>query len=200
MTNEQFIIKVLSVAKIGLKYSKDEYALENYAELEKLGVVMLDSVASNEIDHNIFVEDLYPTPNLSVRIIVVNSKNEVLFVKEKAEVKWGVPGGWCDLFISPRKNAEKEVWEEAGIKVKTEELLAVFNRQEYRKPQSVLSDYVMYFKATITKDQEIKIGFEVSDAKFYQMDNLPELSTNNTKEELEIAWDVLVNKKQPHVD
>lgn len=199
MTNEQFIVKVLSIAKIGLKYSKDNYALENYQELETLGIEMLDNIASNEISENIFVNDVYPTPNLSVRVIIVNKDNEVLFVKEKPEGKWGVPGGWCDLFISPRKNAEKEVFEEVGINIETKELLAIFNREQYRKPNAILSDYVIYFKAEYNSE-EIDVGFEVSKAKFYNMDDLPVLSTNNTKEELAIAWDVLVNKNAVYVD
>lgn len=200
MTNEQFIVKVLSIAKIGLKYSKDEYALENYAELEKLGIEMLNSVAENDITKNIFVRDVYPTPNISVRVIIVNKDNEVLFVKEKEEAKWAVPGGWCDLFISPRANAKKEVWEETGLKVETKQLLAVFNREVYRKPKTILSDYVIYFLAVKENNDKVDIGFEVSDAKYCSMDNLPNLSTNNTKEELDIAFDVLVNNKAVHVD
>lgn len=200
MTNEQFIIKVLSIAKIGLKYSTDEYALDNYAQLEELGIEMLNSISSSDITENIFVEDIYPTPNLSVRVIIVNDNNEILFVKEKSDGKWGVPGGWCDLFESARQNAKKEVFEEVGIKVKTKELLAVFNREKYRKPKTILSDYVLYFKANIKDDQKIKLGYEVSAAKFYKIDQLPELSTNNTEKELNIAWDVLINNKHPYVD
>lgn len=200
MTNEQFIVKVLSVAKIGLKYSHDEYALENYAELEKLGIEMLNNVLEEPIEHNLFTSHVYPTPNVSVRILITNEDNEVLFVKEKEEGKWGLPGGWCDLFITPRKNAEKEVFEETGLKVKTKRLLAVMNREKYRNPNTLLSDYVMYFVAEVKKDSKLEIGFEVSDAKYYSMEDLPELSTNNTKKELMISWDVLINNKDVYVD
>lgn len=200
MTNEQFIVKVLSIAKIGLKYSKDDYALENYAELEKLGLEMLNSIADNPISENIFIPDLYPTPNLSVRVMIVNEFDQVLFVKEKMEAKWSLPGGWCDLFISPRANAEKEVFEEVGIKIKTDKMLALFNRELYRKPKTILSDYVIYFIAKMPADQTVDIGFEVSDAKFYNIAKVLDLSTNNTKKELAIAWDVYVNNKNPWVD
>lgn len=200
MTNEQFIVKVLSVAKIGLKYSHDDYALENYAELEKLGIEMLNNVLEEPIDHNLFTSHVYPTPNVSVRILIVNKANEVLFVKEKEEGKWGVPGGWCDLFITPRENAEKEVFEETGLVVNTKRLLAVMNREKYRTPNTLLSDYVMYFVAEVKEGSEVNIGFEVSDAKYCSMDDLPELSTNNTEKELSIAWDVLVNNKDVYVD
>ncbi|NLC55083.1 MAG: NUDIX domain-containing protein [Erysipelothrix sp.] len=200
MTNEQFITKVLSIAKIGLKYSKDEYAIENYAELQKLGIKMLSQVSNKEVNSNIFVRDVYPTPNISVRIIITNDKDQVLFVKEKVEAKWGVPGGWCDLFISPKANAKKEVFEETGLEVEILDLLAVFNRELYRTPKTILSDYVMYFNAKIINSSKLDIGFEVSEAKYYNMDALPILSTNNTKKELAIVWDVLKNNKKVFVD
>ena len=200
MTNEQFIIKVLSIAKIGKKYSKDPYAIENYNDLESLGIEMLDQVATNPISENIFVKDLYPTPNLSVRVIIVNKAQEVLFVKEASDNKWGVPGGWCDLFISPRANAEKEVFEEVGLKIKTKRLLTVFNREKYRTPKTILSDYVMYFYMEMDETQKIEIGFEVLDYKFKKIDEVVDLSTNNTREELDLAWDVLINNKDVYVD
>ena len=200
MTNEQFIAKVLSIAKIGLKYSKDQYALENYQELEKLGIEMLNKSLDQPINHNLFTSDVYPTPNLSVRVFIVDRENRLLFVKEAVDGKWGVPGGWCDLFISPRANAEKEVFEECGLKVKTQRLLAVFNREKYRKPKTILSDYVLYFQAQVLENQKLNLGFEVLDARYYKIDDLPDLSTNNTEKELTIAWDVLKNNKEVYVD
>ena len=200
MTNEEFIVKVLSIAKIGLMYSKDNHALENYAELERIGIEMLDKKSENKINENIFVRDIYPTPNLSVRIMIVDEKDNLLFVKERKEEKWGVPGGWCDLFISAKNNALKEVSEEVGLDVEIDSLLAIFNREKYRKPKEIMSDYVIYFLAKMPKDQKVKIGFEVSDAKFMPIDNNLELSYNNTKEELLIAWDVYKKDKQVHVD
>ncbi len=200
MTVEQYITKVLSVAKIGLKYSTDNYAIENYAELEKLSLEMLDSNFKEKIEENLFVRDIYPTPNVSVRVMIVNEDNEVLFVKEADEKKWTVPGGWCDLYLSARENAIKEVSEEVGIEIELDRLLSIFLRERYRKPNVALSDYVMYFKAVISKDTKLNIGFEVLDAKFYSMDEMPELATKATKEELEIAYDILINDKEVYSD
>lgn len=200
MTVEQYITKVLSVAKIGLKYSTDNYAIENYAELEKLSLEMLDSNFKEKIEENLFVRDIYPTPNVSVRVMIVNEDNEVLFVKEADEKKWTVPGGWCDLYLSARENSIKEVSEEVGIEIELDRLLSIFLRERYRKPNVALSDYVMYFKAVISKDTKLNIGFEVLDAKFYSMDEMPELATKATKEELEIAYDILINDKEVYSD
>lgn len=200
MTIEQYILKVLSVAKIGLKYSQDNFALENYAELEQLSLEMLNQNFSKQVDENLFVRDIYPTPNVSVRIMIVNEDQELLFVKEADEKLWTVPGGWCDLFISPTENAIKEVSEEVGIDIEIDRLLAVFVREKYRQPKVALSDYVMYFQATVSNDIKLNIGFEVLDAKFHKIDDLPPLATKATKEELNIAYDILINKKSVYTD
>ncbi|NLY62638.1 MAG: NUDIX domain-containing protein [Erysipelothrix sp.] len=200
MTIEQYILKVLSVSKIGLKFSKDDYALENYQELANLSLEMLNKNFTEPINENLFVRNLYPTPNTSVRVIIVNEKNQILFVKEADDKKWTVPGGWADLFISPRENARKEVFEEVGIKVEIERMLAMFMREKYRQPRVAISEYVTYFVAYVKDDIKLDIGFEVLDAGFYDFDNLPELSSKSTKEELTIAYDILINNKAVYVD
>ncbi len=200
MTIEQYILKVLSVSKIGLKFSKDDYALENYQELANLSLEMLNKNFTEPINENLFVRNLYPTPNTSVRVIIVNEKNQILFVKEADDKKWTVPGGWADLFISPRENARKEVFEEVGIKVEIERMLAMFMREKYRQPRVAISESVTYFVAYVKDDIKLDIGFEVLDAGFYDFDNLPELSSKSTKEELTIAYDILINNKAVYVD
>ncbi len=200
MTIEQYIMKVLSVSKIGQKYSKDDYALENYEELEALSLEMLNQTFVEKVEENLFVRDIYPTPNVSVRVMIVNENDEVLFVKEADEKKWTVPGGWCDLFLSAQDNAIKEVSEEVGIDVTIDRMLAVFLREKYRPINIALSDYVMYFKATVSSDIKFNIGFEVEDVAWYSMDDLPELATKATDVELLKAWDILKNDKEVYFD
>lgn len=200
MTIEQFITKVLSVSKIGLKYSTDNYAIENYEELEKLSLQMLNTNFKDPIDESIFIRDIYPTPNVSVRVMIINEDDEILFVKEADEKKWTVPGGWCDLFLSSKENAIKEVSEEVGLDITIERMLATFLREKYRNPNTNLSDYVTYYLARVKNDVKINIGFEVLDAKFYNINDLPELATKATKEELMIAYNVLKNNLDVYFD
>lgn len=83
MNWEQFTSKVLSVARIGLKFSTDPFALENYEELEKLAIETLKTNVDPDIQTNIYERDIYPTPNVSVRVIVFNDYGELLLVKER---------------------------------------------------------------------------------------------------------------------
>lgn len=200
MTIEQYITKILSVAKIGLKYSTDDYAIENYAELEKLSLKMLNKNFSEPIEESLFVRNIYPTPNVSVRIMLINEDDEILFVKEADDKHWAVPGGWCDIFISPKDNAKKEVFEEVGIEVSEIKLVAIFMRDKYKPKPTTLSEYSFYFVGNISKDVKLNLGFEVLDAKFIKLKDCQKLSSKNTIIELEKAYNVFINNEDVYVD
>lgn len=200
MTIEQYLMKVLSVSKIGKKFSTDPYALENYEELEKLTLKMLNQNFTEKVDENLFTRDLYPTPNSSIRVIILNELNEILFCKEADDQKWSVPGGWAEIFMSLSDNAIKEVREEIGIDISIERPLATFMREKYRQPKVAISEYVTYFLARIESKTPLNIGFEVLDAKFYRLDDHPELSSKTTITEISTAYGIAINNGDMYVD
>ncbi len=97
MTIEQFIMRVHAISKIGLKYSSDPYALENYQELMELSTDMINQVVEQPLVTDFYDRDLYPTPSISVRVLLLNEKGQFLMVKEAADGKYSLPGGWCDV-------------------------------------------------------------------------------------------------------
>ena len=79
-----YIIKIQSIAKIGLLYSSDPYALSNYQEINKISLEFLEKFLEVEFNRpNYFSRDVYPTPNISVRTIILDAaKKRVLLVRE----------------------------------------------------------------------------------------------------------------------
>ena len=66
-----YIIKIQAIAKIGLTYSKDPYAITNYQEINDLSKAFLEDFINIKLDRpNYFEKDVYPTPNISVRTII----------------------------------------------------------------------------------------------------------------------------------
>ena len=195
----EFIIKMQSIAKIGLKFSTDEYALENYAQIEKISKEMLEKYSKQVIEEdNYFVRDIYPTPNISVRVLVEH-EGKFLFVRERVEQKYSIPGGWCDVFANARKNAFDEVLQESGFEVELDRLLAVFNRGEYTTVKNSISEYCLVFSAKIVGGFA-QISHETDDVGFYDVNELPELSHKNTQQELTICFDVYYNNKNTYFD
>jgi len=182
---EEYASRVLAICRIGQKYSKDPYALENYQELEELSLKMMEGRTEPELVRNLYVRDVYPTPSSTVRVLVFNPQGRLLMVKED-DGGWAVPGGWCEVFYSLQKNAVKEVFEEAGIHCEIQALIGVFQREKYKDYPTLVSEYVHYFWATTT-DETLHHNHEVSEAGFFDLKELPPLSRKNTEAELRQA-------------
>jgi len=186
-----FIIKVLSISKIGKVFSKDPYALDNYEQLEKLAMNELENFEHLKFDRpNYFTQEIYPTPSVSVRTCIFNEKGQVLLVREHPEERYSLPGGWCDLYDSPSEAAKAECLQEAGANIKNMQLVAVLNRTPFKifpagTPLSKsVPEYVIVFRA----DLDGELGnhlYETDDVQFFDINKLPELSKKVTDGEME---------------
>ncbi len=189
----EFIAKVLAISRIGLKFSKDPYAIENYEELQELALRQLNELDQSPDLSLPYQRDIYPTPNISVRVLVFNAQNELLMGQESSDGRYAVPGGWCDVFESASENAHKEVLQETGLNVRIDKVLCLLRRDLYREYASMISEYVVYFSATVL-DGALKPNHEILSLGYFPLDALPPLSRKMTNKELWIALNVVLNQ------
>ena len=190
-----FIIKVQSIAKIGLKYSKDPYAISNYTELNNLSIKLLEEFMEVKFDRpNYFSRDIYPTPNVSVRTVILNKdRSKVIMVREVNTHTYSLPGGWADLYDSPSQTAKNECSQEAGADIEIVRLVGVLNRTPFKSPTST-PEYVVIFEAKLKGDLH-EHEYETDDVGWFEIDKLPELSPKVTKEEVVKMIEASVNGK-----
>ena len=179
-----FLLKIQSIAKIGLVYSKDPYALTNYKEINDLSTKYLEDFENIKFDRpNYFERDIYPTPNVSVRTVIFNEdRTKVLLVREASLHAYSLPGGWADLYDSPSKTAINECLQEAGAEIEVVRLVGIADRTPFKKPASI-PEYVVIFEGKI-KELHKEHEYETDDVNFFEIDNLPEISKKTSKEEL----------------
>ena len=179
-----YIIKIQSIAKIGLTYSKDPYALTNYQEINDLSKRFLEEFMDVNLDRpNYFEKNIYPTPNISARTVIFNEdKSKVLMVREVASQTYSLPGGWCDLYDSPSDTARNECLQEAGAIIKDLRLVGVTNRTPFVSDVTV-PNYVIIFEAKLDH-LEKEHEYETDNVAFFDINNLPEISRKTSKEEL----------------
>jgi 8-oxo-dGTP diphosphatase len=178
-----FIIKVQAIAKIGKTFSKDQYALDNYKQLETLSTSMLQSFTSVKFDRpNYFSRDIYPTPNVSVRVVIFNDSREILLIKEASDGGYMLPGGWCDLYESPKQAAISEVKHEAGVDIEIVKLVGIINRTPNKGVLSV-PEYAIIFLGQLKGDFG-PTNHETSDVNFFDYEKLPTLSPKVTTKEV----------------
>jgi 8-oxo-dGTP diphosphatase len=195
----QFLSKLLSISKIGLKFSKDPYALENYQELQDIVLLQAEEMHQPIDMVKLYPKDTYPTPNVSVRIMIFNEQNQLLMVQEKSDNGYGVPGGWCDVFESARQNAIRETKQETGLDVEIVRLCAVMQRELYKSKPTMISEYVFYFLAEV-KGGVLEYNHELLDIGYFDYDTLPVLSYKTSRRELDIALDVIKHHKDVYFD
>lgn len=180
-----FLLKVQSISKIGLIYSKDPYAITNYKEIQELSTKYLEDFVNVKFDRpNYFKREIYPTPNVSVRTVILNNeKNRVLMVKEVNLQAYSLPGGWADLYDSPSKTARNECMQEAGADIDIVRLVGITDRTPFKNPTSI-PEYVIIFEARLVGELG-EHEYETDDVGWFDVDNLPLISKKTSKQELE---------------
>lgn len=194
----EFIKKVNAIAHTGLAYSQDEYALDNYKELLEESTKMLTEYIGLDVQpYDIYQDYYYPTPQPAVRTFVVKD-GKILFVQEAMEHdqgKWSLPGGWCDIDTTPAEAAVKEVFEESGYEVRITKLLGIGDRRKYTK-SGMYDVYNIYFLAEVIGGEN-NPNFEVQKADWFDFENMPELSTKTTMEEIKKVYQNHLDSKDP---
>ena len=189
-----FVVKVHAIAKIGLTYSKDPYAIDNYKELNELSKELLEKWMDVKFDKpSMFTKEVYPTPNISVRTLI-GSNNKILLVREANSGLWSFPGGWAELYDSPKTAAFNEVVQETGVVPEITRLIGVIDRLPHKTNKSV-PEYVLIFEGSIKDEDFSKHCHEITEVQFFDINHLPEMSKKLTKEELDIIIDAYKNKK-----
>ncbi len=173
------IKRIQALAEIGLQYCDNSFDIERYREIQEISLELLEEMTNVPVEKIIPVieeKNGYKTPKVDVRAVVFNEKDEILLIQEKVDGLWAMPGGWSDISFSPAEVAEKECFEEAGLKVKAIRLLAVLDKQKQNMPPAF--EYVYKIFLLCKKlDNNISVGSETSDVGWFKENKIPPLST-----------------------
>ena len=192
--------RIRSIAATGLLYTKDSFDKERYHELKAISEQLIteELKLTGEIAAKIFTDTTdYPTPKVDIRALVLNDKQEILMVQEKADSCWSLPGGWADIGKTPSEIAIQEVFEETGIKVTCKHLAAVFDKRMHPHPPQPWYVYKLFFYCTpdVSSTTILKPAFDVLDAAWFAIDALPPLSQDRVlKEQVEAVYNNIINK------
>jgi len=192
--------QIQAISQTGKAYTKDDYDMEHYEQLQQLSYKMIASLSEQPVEKvaNLFIaEQGYPTPKVDLRAGVIKD-NKILLVKERTDDRWSLPGGWADVNEAPSEGVIREVLEESGYQVRSPRLIALKDRALHPyQPVTVQHIYKLFFLCDFIGG-EAKINIEISDIGFFALDNLPELSTGRViKEDICMLFDYYQNPTKP---
>lgn len=125
---------------------------------------------------------------LGVRVIVTNSKDEVLLVRHSYVDGWHLPGGGVEVKDTCQQTAIKEVLEETGIQLQGPiSLFGIYaNRQASKRDHVVVYECNQWIEA-----HPFKANREIIEIGFFALDSLPEGVTASTVTRLDEVFNNL---------
>jgi len=175
--------RIQALSQSGLTFSKDMYDIECYEELRMISAEIMEEHTGVEMQKikDLFMNETgYQTPKVDVRGIVFKD-DTVLMVKEKLDNRWSLPGGFCDIGLSPSENIIKEIKEESGYDVVPTKLLALFDKNKHPHPPQPYHYYKVFIQCEIVGGIPAT-GIETSGIQFFSENSIPDLSEDRVIE------------------
>ncbi|UWR02127.1 NUDIX hydrolase [Ruegeria conchae] len=173
--------RLLALAETGQHFTKDPFERERYDEIASMACEMLADLGRVPLAHidGLITEHSggYATPSVDVRGAIIRN-DRILLVRERRDGRWTMPGGYADIGSSPAENIEREVWEEAGLRVKADRIFALRHKARHPYPPSPKDFYKIFFLCTQIDEADPASGLETDDVDYFAEGALPQLSLN----------------------
>lgn len=183
--------RMQALAQSGLEYSDNKYDRDRYQQMRQLSLEIMHDFTELKMDKLVGIfasEQGYQTPKVDVRGVVFRG-NQILMVRETIDGNWSLPGGWADVGLTPSEVAIKEVWEESGLVVFPERMLAVLDKNKHNHPPDMFHIYKIFILCRETGG-ELKGGMETSETGFFGPDKFPPLSVPRiTTEQISLMYE-----------
>ena len=169
-----------AMAQEGLSYSQNEYDTARYEKLLDLAAGEYETalgIPKEEARALFLKEQGSITPKLGVDSAVVNENGQILVLK-RGDGSWGMPGGWADVGESPFETAERETFEETGLKVKPVGYIAVTYKTPKAYPGFASQVNICVAVGPVSDDQKVTLSHEHSD--YMWIDNIDQVTEWHT--------------------
>ena len=133
--------RLLALSQTGLHFCAEEYDRERYREIGDIAARLLElqgGASAASVSSAWFSDTGYATPKVEVRGAIFRD-DRVLMVRERADGKWTVPGGWADVNDTPSAAVLKEIEQESGFTARILKLAAVVRSQQAQRAAVAIS-------------------------------------------------------------
>jgi ADP-ribose pyrophosphatase YjhB (NUDIX family) len=173
-----------AIAQSGLAWDPSAYDGERYEQVRRIAAEMLADPAQLSADgvEGLFASQYgHATPKVDVRGAVFRD-DAILLVKEASDLGWSLPGGWADVGESPREAVEREVLEESGYGVRAVKLIGLYERDRRADRPHVWHIWKVAFLCELEDGEQLPLGAETTDARFFARNELPRLRYSRASE------------------
>jgi ADP-ribose pyrophosphatase YjhB (NUDIX family) len=179
----QWAIELQTLAQAGLAYSQNKYELERFARIRAIAAEMMSAksgLSLAEVESVFCNETGFQTPKLDTRAAIFK-EDQVLLVQETDSGTWAMPGGWVDVDQSIGSNTVKEAFEEAGLEVVAERVIAIQDRNRHNPPPVAHGICKIFILCTV-QGGSFSPNLETMASGYFDLDALPPLAVGKTTE------------------
>ncbi len=196
--------RLQAIAQTGLAFAADHYDQERYGAVREIAFEMMAAGFGAEratLAAAFAAEAGYATPKVDVRAAVFRGDGAILLVRERADGRWSLPGGWLDVGESPREAAAREVREESGYVVTTGRLLALLDKGKHPHPPQPFAAVKAFIECALVREEPLATdGVEVSESGFFGAGALPPLSLDRVlPEQVDLMFRLHAEPQTPAV-
>ena len=126
-----------ALGQTGLFYARrenDEYDIARYEHVLALAArlfALTDTRSAEEILALYNGDINYQTPKVAAAGALFNEEGRVLLMQRADNRLWALPGGMVEVGETAAQAAEREFWEETGVRVRAERLIGIYDNRAY---------------------------------------------------------------------
>jgi 8-oxo-dGTP pyrophosphatase MutT (NUDIX family) len=201
----QIADQLRAVASAGLRFSESGYDQERYEQVLQLSARLV-AVVENSSFEEIYAQYrdnlAHLSPLLAVEAVVLR-EGRILLIQRQDDRLWAVPGGLAEVGESPAQAAERELWEEAGIRGKAVQLLAIYDSRLWpmrTRMQLCTAQFLIRTDENPAIHAALESGSsslsEALDVRFFDPEHLPGLSYGH-EQRISLAFKLLRGEAAP---
>lgn len=170
--------EIQAITQTGLHYAQNDFDRQRYSRLAAISAEIIAShthLNVTQLLHLYAPQRGYATPKVDVRAAIFNN-GRLLMVRELMDGGWTMPGGWADVGDVPSQAAEREAWEEAGVRVRARRLVGVYDANR-NGPLELFHAYKLIFLCDLVETGSsgapAYVNTETTDVTFFAPGEIP---------------------------
>lgn len=179
-------IKLAALAQDGLTFATNEYDEDRYRRVRGLAAELMSALSGRSADEltvELGRDSGYATPKVDVRGVIFDAHERVLLMREKADGRWSLPGGWADPGDSPSAAVTREILEETGYRSSPRKLISCWDRELHNHPPPLpVHVYKLFFLCRAHEAVQQPGALETLAVGWFGLDELPPLSVGRVNQ------------------
>lgn len=173
-------VRLAALAQDGLAFAANDYDVDRYQQTRRLATELLSALSgrrADELELQLGRDSGYATPKIDVRGVIFDAQERVLLMREKADGRWSLPGGWADPGDSPSAAVTREILEETGYRSCAVKLISCWDRELHNHPPPLpVHVYKLFFLCRADGPVQQPAALETLAVGWFGLAELPPLS------------------------